>query len=536
MLVNSISIGSDSTHADSAFAGTDIEGLNQALKQVLTLNKSFTFWGGGQCLFSLLGEQAYHWFQETERLKIKGQVLLSERDLIPLPSTVSVRFVSANYISRNCIITCGDTSIIISLIDSIEIKTIEHNFFTQTLRNQFLYIWDNASQSLPHLDFLKREDFSRLPKEHYASTWDVEPELLNRLKTNQQAAFVVNLQSVRDSYLCFVHHFPDVEVYYSVKTNPDIRVLTTLQQIGSKFEVVAYDEIEYVFKAGAKVSDIIYSGPVKREKDIIQAYAAGVRIFCVDSYVEIDKLAKHAPESKLLLRLKTKDNGSRIRLSSKYGVAIEEALTYLDYIKAAQLEPYGLTFHVGGQNEDFSSWESALKDVHKLIESANMQGFQLQVANIGGGFPIPLHKDIPSLAQIGETIKHRVPHLRYFAEPGRIIVSEACKLVFPIISRTNKEDKIWLYVDGSIFGSLFMIGGHQFNYPITADHVHLDYEEYVIASISCDGRDIIACNALLPEGLSVGNLLTFHLVGAYSLPIFNVAYAGVSKIQTYYQD
>lgn len=80
-----------------------------------------------------------------------------------------------------------------------------------------LYIWEQASQTLPPLDFLKREDFSRQPKEHYASTWEVEPELLSRLKTKQQAAFIINLRRKRFGLRC--HLIADIYNHELQKAN-----------------------------------------------------------------------------------------------------------------------------------------------------------------------------------------------------------------------------------------------------------------------------------------------------------------------------
>lgn len=517
----------------STYSG--IEGLKLALNQVLTLKKSFTYLGYGKRLFSLLNEQGYYWLQETERLKIKGQVILSKQDIIPLPTTVNVRFAPIENFSE-VTITCSDTTIIISLMDSIQTTIINNASFTQSFRNKFLFIWDNISEKLPYLPALKQEEFLQIPNYYYNSSWEVTDEILNKIKKNKQAAFVLNLQCIKSSFYSFKKHFPDFEVYFSVKSNLDGKVLKTLQQIHAKFEVVAYYELEAVLNAGAKGNDVIYSGPVKRESDIIQAYAAGVRIFAVDSYAEIDKLAQYAPQAKLILRIKTDDSSSQIKLSTKYGVTIEEALTYLHYIKAVQLQPYGITYLVGAQNEDCSNWERSFTTAHKFVETANTQGFQLQVINVAGGFPIALHKDVPPLALISQAMKHRDSNLRYFAEPGRVIAAEAGKMIFPIVSITKRDGRSWLYIDASIFGSLFMIGAHQFKYPITAERYDIDYEEYTIASTSCDGRDIIAHNALLPKGLHINDLLTIHLVGAYSLPVWNITYAGVPKLDIYYMD
>lgn len=404
------------------------------------------------------------------------------------------------------------------------------------LRQQnFFSAWNAAAERLPDFPHLKTRLHLLAPDDYELNTWYADEAVLAEVRDSGLPAYLLNLAQVEENYRRFIDLLPDYRVYYSIKTNPDPKVLRVLQQAGAGFEAVSFAEVELAFAAGARANEIIFSAPVKRVEDIRQAFAAGIRIFVADCQVEINKLAEHAPGCRLLLRLKTSDQGARVKLSSKYGLDAGQIPALFQRAQNLGLQPYGLSFHVGGQNILHNAWLDMQHIAHRLFAEMATAGITLRLVNIGGGFPIKLDKCVPDLTEIATTLEDsHQPGLSYCAEPGRIIVGDAAKLACPVICVAERSDGIWLYIDASIFGSLFMMGIHAFEYPISTDHCALDVQPYHIASLSCDGRDIISRNTLLPVGISVGHLLFFHMVGGYSLPVFDVAYAGVSPTPTYY--
>src|SRR5581483_3574987 len=99
------------------------------------------------------------------------------------------------------------------------------------------------------------------------------------------------------------------EVYYAVKANPHPELLRTLREAGSGFEVSSRPELEAVLALGASGAEIISSNPVKRPDFIRYAYEQGIDRFAYDSELELEKLARWAPDSRVYVRL-TVDNSA----------------------------------------------------------------------------------------------------------------------------------------------------------------------------------------------------------------------------------
>jgi ornithine decarboxylase len=144
-------------------------------------------------------------------------------------------------------------------------------------------------------------------------------------------------------------------------------------------------------------------------------------------------------------------------------------------------------------------------------------GLTPTMINIGGGFPVYLTKNIPSIELIGSTISTSLNSLElnnYIAEPGRYMVSDAGILVTKVIGIASRGGKNWLHLDCGIFGGLFesMEG---IRYSISTDREGSD-ALWNLAGPTCDSLDIIYKDIHLPGDIRPGDLLYFMNAGAYS--------------------
>ncbi|GAB6040680.1 type III PLP-dependent enzyme domain-containing protein [Endothiovibrio diazotrophicus] len=497
----------------------------------------FLFRGRASLLFALLGPRLHPWLHALERRRVPASLLLDADDPVPTITPWQVRFCPARVTGGESMLIVGERvyHLVSALPEEAPRLIAADDLSPERERQRFAREWEEAADHLPTLPYLKSRQPQLRPRDYYRGTWRPAPEHLERIRRRGLPGYLLNLDQVASNYRRFAAALPGYTVHYSIKSNPDHRVLTTLHALGAHFEAVSFAEIELALAAGADAGRLLFSAPVKRREDIRRARRAGVPTFVADCAGEIDKLAAEAPGCRLLLRLRSNDRGAQVKLSSKYGAEAEAILPLLRHAQARGLEPYGLTFQVGGQNELPDSWSQLQEVVHELFDQAAAIGIPLTLVNVGGGFPMNMHPEVPQIERIGEALSAgRRPQLRYCAEPGRIIVGDAGLLACPVITVSQRADGCWLYVDASIFGALFMMGVHRFNYPITSDHSHLDVMSYHIASLSCDGEDIIARDRLLPVGIAEGHLLLFHLVGAYSVPVFDVPYAGLSPTEIHY--
>ncbi len=124
-------------------------------------------------------------------------------------------------------------------------------------------------------------------------------EFLARNREEDGPRLVVDLDVVRENYLGFAKTLPDTRVFYAVKANPALEILSCLADLGSCFDTASMTEIEQALTAGATADRISFGNTIKKEKDIARAYSLGVRLFAVDCEAEVEKIARAAPGSKV---------------------------------------------------------------------------------------------------------------------------------------------------------------------------------------------------------------------------------------------
>jgi ornithine decarboxylase len=140
--------------------------------------------------------------------------------------------------------------------------------------------------------------------------------------------------------------------------------------------------------------------------------------------------------------------------------------------------------------------------------------------SLGGGFPVPHTRPVPSVEAIGqETYRllaelFPLDQLEVTFEPGRALVGAAGTLVTTVIGLADRAGDRWLYLDAGVFNGLFE-ATEGFRYELLTDQPG-ERRLCVLAGPSCDSVDIIAQDVLLPE-LRVGDRLYFLSAGAYTL-------------------
>jgi len=314
--------------------------------------------------------------------------------------------------------------------------------------------------------------------------------------------------------------FPKAGIFYSVKANshPDILQIINKQKIG--FDVASWGEIELLRNLNVDPDNIVFSAPTKLPKDITRAYGYGIEIFATDSFMETEKIAALAPNSKVLLRVVVSNEGSEWPLIRKFGVKVEDTIKHFKYIQSLGLTPHGIAFHVGSQNLSPKTWEKALKRVYKLWEDLDKKGYHLEIVNIGGGFPIRYTKDVPSLREIASVINKNFKKLfkngtKLFIEPGRRMVGNTGVLTATVVNRATREKEEWLYLDVGVYHGLQeTIEG--FEYEIKTDKKTRKKIPYVLAGPTCDSTDNFMAGVKLPHDLTFGDRLHFQNAGAYT--------------------
>jgi ornithine decarboxylase len=338
---------------------------------------------------------------------------------------------------------------------------------------------------------------------------------------------VTDLDVVADRYAAFTAALPFARAHYAMKCNSSPEILRVLAAAGAGFEISSIAELRMLQAQGVDPAGVLYSHPIKAPGMIAAAAGAGLNRFAFDSPGELAKIAENAPESAVYVRLRVDDSTSVFPAGNKFGTDLDEAYDMMLLARRMGLRPYGVTFHVGSQCQSTGAWRSAIRTAGELMERLLDEGIELEMLDLGGGFPARYVAGEPSIEQLGRVVAEEIGLLPYrpalvTAEPGRFLVAEASVLAAKVIGRELRGAEHWLYVEvGAYHGLMEPVqspGG--WDYPMSSslrDHEDQPTLPFTIAGPSGHATDVVGYAIPLPAGLTVGDVLYFGSTGAYTL-------------------
>jgi len=332
---------------------------------------------------------------------------------------------------------------------------------------------------------------------------------------------VVSKSKLVETYWSMKQSLPGVDLYYAAKANPEYHVLSTLCAENGFVDVCSEVEMRQAFEAGFTPDRMLHTHPCKTESNLLACYQAGLRWFVFDNALEAAKIATLTPDVNLLLRLAVSASSSRINLSAKFGCSIDKAHEVLRYARTAGLKVRGLSFHVGSQCLVPEDYNCVLRQVREFWDLAHKDGFQLEVLDIGGGFPAPYRSGAPSLTNFCEVVSQGLQEcfgdipVRLIAEPGRGLVAECTTLVTRVLGKDIRWGTPWYIIDDGLYGSFSGKVFDHADFPLFFEGSHRELASCVVAGPTCDSSDIVTQDQHLPD-LEVGELLLVPTMGAYT--------------------
>jgi ornithine decarboxylase len=352
--------------------------------------------------------------------------------------------------------------------------------------------------------------------------------LLQLAKTHGTPLVVVDHKALRENYAQFRKHLPRVQVYYAVKANSDPQIVQTLYEAGASFDVASVAEFMTVHEKIQNLPDkerqdfiwdrIIYANPIKAIEtlELLEPYKP---LVTYDNYEEVMKIARHAPHSGLVLRLRVPNTGSMVELSSKFGALPGEAVDLIAFAHNNKLEVEGLSFHVGSQCTNPENYNQALHLAAGIFDEAKTRGFNLKLLDIGGGFPAHYDATVPPFTRLARLINAELERLfpqqiEILAEPGRFLVASAATAVAQIIGKSVRGGKLCYYLNDGVYQTYSGVIFDHCQYPLKS----FKKGPAQICSVfgpTCDALDTISMTEELPD-LDMGELVYAENIGAYS--------------------
>jgi ornithine decarboxylase len=368
-------------------------------------------------------------------------------------------------------------------------------------------------------------------------------EFLKR-RIDEGPCLVVDLAVVRDNYNAFAKALPDSKVYYAIKANPAPEILKLLVELGACFDVASVAETEAVLAAGATPDRISYGNPIKKESEVAAAYRLGVTLFAIDCEAEAEKVARAAPGSQVICRIHCDNAGADWPLSRKFGCEPAYAADILEHAHRLGLDPHGISFHVGSQQNNVEAWDRALASTAAVFRSCAERGINLSMVNLGGGFPAKYIRKTPKLESYGKAIfrslrKHfgnAIPNT--IIEPGRGLVGNAgvIEAEVVLIARRNPDDELrWVYLDIGKFHGLAETIDESIRYPIKTPKDRDQMAPCVVAGPTCDSVDVLYEKHPypLPISLAIGDKVLIEAAGAYTATYSSVGFNGFPPLRQY---
>jgi diaminopimelate decarboxylase len=321
----------------------------------------------------------------------------------------------------------------------------------------------------------------------------------------------------------------DPLIAYAVKANPNPAVLRVLAREGLGGDIVSIGEYRRAREAGMAPDHILFSGVGKTADEMAEALAGDILQFNMESVEEAQALSAVAVASGRTARVAFRlnpdvDAGTHAKITTgnadnKFGIPAAQALEAFRAARALPgLEVTGVTVHIGSQLTSLDPLEAAFQRLGELIAELRADGFDLKLADLGGGLGVPHGEgqpDPPSPDQYGAMVARvtRDWNIRLAFEPGRLISGNAGVLLTRVVRVKPGENHPWVIVDAAM---------NDLMRPALYDaYHHLDAVrpsgERMTANIVgpvCESGDTFA-TAREMDAVGEGDLIVFRTAGAY---------------------
>jgi len=322
----------------------------------------------------------------------------------------------------------------------------------------------------------------------------------------------------------------DALVCYAAKANSNVAILQLMAQAGLGADIVSAGEMRRCLRAGIPAQRIVFSGVGKSADEIVEALAAGVARFNVESEDELHLLQRLAAEQGVIARAAVRVNPdvdalthakiSTGKSENKFGVGIDEARRWFaDSARLSHVQLDGLHVHIGSQMLDLDPIRMALQRVVDFWRELVAAGHAINSIDVGGGLGVCYRadRDRPiAIEDYVDVIRHALAGFggRILLEPGRWLVAEAGALLTRVIRVKQGRQRRFLVIDAAMTELLrpsLYDAWHEI-VPVTREP--RPPQVYDIVGPVCETGDTFAVDRELPR-CEAGDLLMIKTTGAY---------------------
>jgi diaminopimelate decarboxylase len=351
-----------------------------------------------------------------------------------------------------------------------------------------------------------------------------------------KATFKDHLRKIQQSYSRL-----DTTICYSVKACGNINILRFMAEAGSGFDIVSGGELYRVLQAGGDPSQTVFAGVGKTDTEILEALAAGIGYFNIESEAELENLIRLAKQQakrpKAALRVnpdidyKTHAFITTGKKETKFGVDIERAIkVFADYGNNPAINLCAIHVHLGSGGKKIDPYVVAVEKILPLIDRLRSDGHTVEALDLGGGYGADYESGtVPSAAEYAAGILPLLKdkNIKLILEPGKSICANAGIMLTRVLYIKRGGSKKFVIVDAGMNDLIrpSLYDAFHFIWPAKVDEkfvpqkrdkdLHMDGAEvFDVVGPICEGSDFFAKDRILPP-TKRGDLLSIFTAGAY---------------------
>ncbi|MDM7923339.1 MAG: hypothetical protein QUS14_13665 [Pyrinomonadaceae bacterium] len=312
---------------------------------------------------------------------------------------------------------------------------------------------------------------------------------------------------------------------YSIKTNPDERLLRLALDFGFYAEAISPLEAQKAVAAGFRTEQLILNGPAKwwrRDELPDGRYHA---VFC-DSTLELERITRDIENRALSADVV----GIRLRtpgVASRFGVPIDSPELFEVLINALREHPasirFGVHFHMASSAIGIGQWRDLFRSMLAWCSSIeSLAGRRIEVLDIGGGwFPGDFQrKSAIEFRELIKLVQGELPDVtELITEPGKALAQSTMALAMSVLEvRRYAGGTCEAVMDGSI-ADLPMHSFQPHRILLldreSGDWRPLERGDSLLLGRLCMEHDIVAANVEVPAATRSGDVFVFCDAGAY---------------------
>lgn len=295
-------------------------------------------------------------------------------------------------------------------------------------------------------------------------------------------------------------------VFYPIKANSNKKLVSYLNGLVDGYETDSLYHIVMLTKCFHVSPDkILYSYPLKNQRDITVALKHGITNFVVDNIKECEKIIRLSKKSvNFIIRL---DVGEIINCNSafvKWGANLQDIVVLQRLIEKSSHKLRGFSFYLPQEINNANNFR-VLFD--KLFRELNVTNYEM--LDIGGGISDEMLPNIVGI--LGNYVLGT--SFQIIIEQGKHLLNRAIDLKVEVLDLRYKNGKKLVFIDSGIYHGLLDVILKNVRYEIFSCK-KTRVESCIVCGDSSDVSDVIG-EYQLPADLKRGDELIIKGCGAY---------------------